>query len=154
MFSKSQDDRNPAARTGQVSVLASDLIITGVVASEGSVELHGLIEGELAASVLTVGANGTMKGRVQADMVDVHGRIEGAVHCAILTLHETARLQADVQSPRLIIENGAEVEGSFSRPAPAQPATPPAPQPIPEAAAPAKDDSDQDEDTSLDTPAE
>lgn len=150
MFSKSQDDRSPAALSGQVSVLASDLIITGVVASEGRVELHGLIEGELAASVLTIGADGTMKGRVQADHVEVLGRIEGAVNCGLLTLHETARLQADVQSPRLLIENGAEVEGSFSRPAPQiQPALP-APAVVDTPAESAL----QSDDESLDTPAE
>lgn len=145
MFSKSQDDRSPATRTGQVSVLASDLIITGVVASEGSIDLHGQVDGELAASVLTVGSDGLLKGRVQAGQMDVFGRVEGAVTCASLTLRQQAQLQADVQSPRLVIEAGAEVQGRFSRPP-----APVMPQPAP-ALPPAATESDDD---SLDTPAE
>ena len=150
MFSKSQEDRSSAAGRGQVSVLASDLIITGVVASEGSIELHGQVDGELAASVLTVGPDGNMKGRIQAGIVDVLGYVEGGITCSALTLRQSARLRSDVQSPRLIIESGAEVEGRFSRPAPVAPAEP-APAPAPVAAAPSEP---APEDDSLDTPAE
>jgi|GEM_PF-415399 len=151
MFSKSQDDRSPAATRGQVSVLASDLIITGVVASEGSIELHGQVDGEMAASVLTVGADGHMKGRIQAGLVDVLGYVEGGITCSALTLRQSAKVKSDVQSPRLIIESGAEVEGRFSRPAPVAPSEP---APAPLAAAPAETETDGSEDDSLDTPAE
>ncbi|RRH76681.1 bactofilin family protein [Falsigemmobacter faecalis] len=153
MFSKSQDERSPAATRGQVSVLASDLIITGVVASEGSIELHGQVDGEMAASVLTVGPDGHMKGRIQAGLVDVLGYVEGAITCSALTLRQSARLKSDVQSPRLIIESGAEVEGRFSRPAPAATAEP-APAPQTSAIPSGETAQETGEDDSLDTPAE
>lgn len=125
MFSKTQDDRGHGAGPGQVSVLASDLIITGVVASEGTIELHGAIDGEMSAAFVVIGHDGRMKGRVQAGQVELRGELDGAVTCGALTLRAQARLHADAQSSRLIIESGAEVEGRFSRPAPApRPAEP------------------------------
>lgn len=137
MFSKTQDDRPSTGRGGQVSVLASDLIITGVIASEGTIELHGNVDGELAAATLVVGHDGRMKGKVQAGQVDVRGELDGAVTCGSLTLRAAARLNADCQSGRLVIESGAEVEGRFSRPAPPPPAastgtSAPAPSPAPQ----------------------
>lgn len=136
MFSKTQDDRSTTGRGGQVSVLASDLVVTGVVASEGTIELHGNVDGELAAAALVIGNEGRMKGKVQAGQVDVRGEMEGAVASGTLTLRAAARLHADCQSARLVIESGAEVEGRFSRPpqsptqaAPAAAAPAAAPQP-------------------------
>lgn len=127
MFSKTQDERSTSGRGGQVSVLAADLVVTGVIASEGTIELHGTVDGELAAATLVIGNEGRMKGKVQAGQLDVRGEMEGAVACGALTLRAAARLHADCQSSKLVIESGAEVEGSFSRPP--QPAAPPAPAP-------------------------
>lgn len=127
MFSRTQDDLStpPAKRNGNVSVLAADLNISGVIASEGAIELHGKVDGELAAAAVTIGADGRMKGKVQAGQVDVLGRLEGTVACGTLTLRAAAHVHADCQSARLIIESGAVVEGHFTRPPP--PPAPPAP---------------------------
>ncbi len=138
----SKDERGSTGRGGLVSVLASDLVVTGTVASEGTIELHGNVDGELAAATLVIGNEGRMKGKVQAGQVDLRGEMEGAVTCGALTLRAAARMNADVQSARLIIESGAEVEGRFSRPAPqpqaqaqlSPPQAAPAPQPEPAAA--------------------
>lgn len=145
MFSKTHDDRPATGRGGQVSVLAPDLVITGVIASEGTIELHGNVDGELAAATLVVGNEGRMKGKVQAGQVDVRGEMDGSVSCGSLTLRAAARLHADCQSSRLVIESGAEVEGRFARPpAPPQaaPAAPPAAPRAPEPEPPQSSDDD------------
>lgn len=141
MFSKSHDDTRPApapASAGLVSVLATDLVITGKVMSEGTVELHGQIDGELAATNVVIGHDGRMQGRVQAGQVDLRGRMDGQIDSGSLTLRATARLRADTISARLVIEAGAEVEGRFTRPAPVAPqasiAAAPAPIALPAAA--------------------
>lgn len=131
----SKDERGSTGRGGLVSVLASDLVVTGTVASEGTIELHGNVDGELAAATLVIGNEGRMKGKVQAGQVDLRGEMEGAVTCGALTLRAAARMHADVQSARLVIESGAEVEGRFSRPAPAPQAQPQAALAAPPAAA-------------------
>lgn len=136
MYNK--DERSTTGRGGLVSVLAADLVVTGVVASEGTIELHGTVDGELAAATLIIGNEGRMKGKVQAGQVDLRGEMEGAVVCSAMTLRAAARLHADVESPRLVIESGAEVEGRFSRPSTAAPAALAAPAPAQQAlAAPA-----------------
>jgi cytoskeletal protein CcmA (bactofilin family) len=150
MFSRT-DDRATAetsaragrAATGQRSVLASDLRIDGIVATEGALEVHGRIEGEVAADTLLLGEEGSITGKLRANQADLRGTVAGEVATERLTLRAAARMEADALCSVLVIEAGATVEGRFSRPAPApQPA--PASAPAPAAAAPAAADSPAD----------
>ncbi|MFN3936445.1 MAG: polymer-forming cytoskeletal protein [Gemmobacter sp.] len=104
------------AGTGQKSVLAADLRITGVVATEGSLEIHGAVEGEVAAAALVVGHDGTVGGKVRAGQAELLGQMNGEIVCDTLVLRGAARMQADATCKTLVIESGAEVEGRFSRP--------------------------------------
>lgn len=136
MLGTSQGNRTAS---GQVSVLASDLVVTGTVTAKGTIELHGNIDGELAADQLVIGNEGRVKGRVKAIGVDLRGEMDGAVFCDELTLRAAARLNADVTAATLVIESGAEVEGRFARPAPAATTAPAAPAPPAPATATATD---------------
>lgn len=137
MFSRT-DDRGAAdasaragrAATGQRSVLASDLRIDGIVATEGALEVHGRIEGEVAADTLLLGEEGSITGKLRANQADLRGTVAGEVATERLTLRAAARMEADAVCSVLVIEAGATVEGRFSRPAP-----PPQPAPAPAAAA-------------------
>jgi cytoskeletal protein CcmA (bactofilin family) len=136
MFSKTQDDRGTAdaggaparaGRGGQRSILASDLRIDGIVATEGALEVHGRIDGEVAADSLMLGDDGTVTGKVRATTADLRGTLTGEIASDRLTLRASSRLEADTTCATLVIEAGATVEGRFSRPAP--PPAPPAPPP-------------------------
>jgi cytoskeletal protein CcmA (bactofilin family) len=144
MFTKSQDDRgsapaqggryDSAGRSGTGSVLASDLKVSGIIATEGSLEVHGTVDGEIAASNLMIGNDGAVSGKVQAGQAELRGQLSGEIACNTLTLRASARMTADATCGTLVIESGAEVEGRFSRPAPV---APPAPAPAPKSEAPA-----------------
>ncbi|MDO9525872.1 MAG: polymer-forming cytoskeletal protein [Gemmobacter sp.] len=156
MFTKSQDDRGAApshggrydspGRAGAASVLSSDLTVTGIIATEGSLEVHGVVDGEVAAATLMIGLEGAVSGKVQAGHAELRGKLSGEIACDALTLRASARMTADATCGILVIESGAEVEGRFSRPAPVAPPPPlptPAPKPAPapqaEAAKPVQD---------------
>lgn len=100
---------NPAGgMVGEGAVLSGkvrgrDLTVLGVV--EG--ELH--LEGRLA-----VGAGGRVAARVRADEVVVDGQIEGDVRAASLTLGETARARGTFRAKRLVVKEGAVVEGAIN----------------------------------------
>lgn len=130
MFSKPQDDRATppdqgsapqkparAAAAGQRSVLASDLRVDGIVATEGALEIHGHIDGEVAADSLVLGDDGTVSGKIRTNQADLRGIVKGELVSTRLTLRSGARVEADVTCATLVIEAGAQVEGRFSRPA-------------------------------------
>lgn len=146
MFTRSQDDKPQGAPraeglrdpsrggNGQKSVLASDITVSGIIATEGALEVHGVVDGEIAATTLVVGHEGSVAGSVRAGQADIRGRLSGDISTASLTLRAAAQMKADASCETLIIESGAWVEGQFSRPEP-----PPAPEkPAPQPAAAAK----------------
>jgi cytoskeletal protein CcmA (bactofilin family) len=100
---------NPAGGTvGEGAVLSGkvrgrDLAVLGVV--EGEVHLEGR---------LVVGAGGRVAARVRAAEVVVDGTIEGEVQAASLTLGETARARGTFLAQRLVVKEGALVEGAIN----------------------------------------
>jgi cytoskeletal protein CcmA (bactofilin family) len=114
-------ETDPSARNvragapGGRTVLASDIRLSGDLASSGTVEILGQVTGDLAAQTLIVGAEGQVKGSVRAETVDVRGHLEGKVSCLSFTLRSSAIVTADVNYDQLTIESGAQIDGSFAR---------------------------------------
>lgn len=119
MFSKPDQPApaspRPASANAGKSVLGSDLRITGDVTSTGTVEIHGVIDGNLAARGLVIGSEGEVKGTVSAETVEVKGRFEGRASTDSLTLRASANVQADVTYATVSIESGAQIEGRFTK---------------------------------------
>jgi len=121
MFSKPADPLSSPPRPGQngaqsnagKSVLASDLKIVGEITSSGAVEVMGEIDGNLSARNVTVGGEGRVKGSVQAETLEVKGALDGRVSTGGFTLRATAKVEADVTYSNVVIESGAQIEGSF-----------------------------------------
>ena len=95
MFSKTADasaaptppvprPSGPGANAGR-SVLGADLRITGEISTTGSVEVLGEIDGNLTAHGLIIGAEGRLKGSVNATTVEVKGKLDGSVTCESAT---------------------------------------------------------------------
>ncbi|MDR0809471.1 MAG: polymer-forming cytoskeletal protein [Gemmobacter sp.] len=105
-----------AAASGGRSVIAQDVRITGDIGSEGIVDLAGEIEGNVTARTVVISPGGRLKGTIMAETVDLRGTVEGRISCLSLTLRATAQVMADASYQTLAIENGAAIEGSFTRP--------------------------------------
>lgn len=99
---------------------------------KGRLEFHGIVrvdgffEGDIVSDgTLVVGKEAVVKGEIAVGMLMCSGRIEAAVRAAKkVTLHKTAHYQGDIQTPSLIIEEGARMEGEVSMSA--DPDSPPA----------------------------
>lgn len=137
MFNKTTEDRSRVSGGGtKVSVLSSDLEITGTVTSAGSIEISGHVKGEVEAATVTLGGDGEILGKLRAGAADVMGRIEGEIAADTLTLRSSAQARIVSISQILVIESGASVEGRFNKPAPAKAKAEPAPAPPPPAQPP------------------
>ena len=121
MFSKPADPLSAPPRSGQTpahsnagkSVLASDLKIVGEITSSGTVEVMGEIDGTLTARNVTIGGEGRVKGSVQSETLEVKGALDGRVATGGFTLRATAKVEADITYATVVIESGAQIEGSF-----------------------------------------
>lgn len=108
------------------SILGRDIVITGDIKTEGEVQVDGRLDGNIIASVLTVGESGSVNGTIKADRVLIRGKVQGKVTAISVELAETANVAADLTQDELSIANGAFFDGKCARktkaPTPLKPA--------------------------------
>ena len=112
------------------SILGRDLVITGDIKTEGEVQIDGRLDGNIVAGTVTIGEQGAVNGKINAQTVHVRGKVSGKIDSVTVELAETANVQADLIQDQLMIANGAFFDGKCARksttPAPMKAAKKPA----------------------------
>lgn len=90
--------------------------IVGNITADSDYRIDGLIEGELNCSgKVVIGEAGRVKGTINCQNAEVMGLIEGKVICSQqLSLRANGRINGDVQTKTLIVEPGAQFNGTCS----------------------------------------
>ena len=96
------------------SIISSDVVVKGNVSTSGEIQLDGTIEGDVKSKNLTIGENGTVKGKVTADDVIVKGSVNGSIVGRNVRLERSAKLNGDICHQTLSIEAGAYIEGNLT----------------------------------------
>lgn len=108
--------RLPVKTGGSVpSILGPDIFITGDIKSDGDIQIDGRHDGNIVASKLTIGEQGSVVGTVKAKWVHVRGKISGKITANVVELAATANVQADIIQDQLTISNGAFFDGKCTR---------------------------------------
>jgi cytoskeletal protein CcmA (bactofilin family) len=120
-----------ASLTGRVS--GHDLVVLGSL--DGDLQLSGRLH---------TAAGSRLRAKVQAAVVEIEGDFEGEIRASTLRVSATARARGTFVAERLVIQEGAVLEGAVQAPAaPAPPASsvaaasePPAPAAVEEPSEP------------------
>lgn len=131
----------PARKPIAASLVAENATLNGDLASDGDVQLDGLIRGDLRVGRLTVGESGQVEGSIEAEAVDIRGRVAGAITAQSVRLYATAQVQGDITHGQLAIDAGARFEGRslrFETPTAAAAEAPPEVEPAEPAVEPAE----------------
>jgi cytoskeletal protein CcmA (bactofilin family) len=102
----------PASR----NYLSQDVEIKGTISFGDELTSHGKIEGEVhSTGQFTIGKTGTIQGDITAARVSVHGVVTGNIAVTErCELRGAAQLHGDLESPSLVIEEGATFIGRSS----------------------------------------
>ncbi|RKR04461.1 cytoskeletal protein CcmA (bactofilin family) [Kushneria sinocarnis] len=103
------------ARIGKRSLIGSATRITGDVAGEEDLHVEGEITGSVTFSrhAVGVGVSGVIEGDVVAQSLTVAGRVEGRLIASeSIRVVAGARVNGELHSPGLVIEEGAEFQGT------------------------------------------
>jgi cytoskeletal protein CcmA (bactofilin family) len=97
----------------------------GKLSFKNTVRIDGTFKGEITSeNTLIVGEPGVVDATIHSRHVIVSGEVAGdIVATERLVLHKTARVTGDIQTPKLVVEDGAELEGSIKMGAAAKSAT-------------------------------
>lgn len=111
----SQPHQPPRMADSSTGVVAANSSWSGTLSSDGSVQIFGTIEGELtAADEIYVAEGATVNATLRARTIVVAGTVLGTIDClGRLEVLPTGIISGDVQSPTLIVHEGASVEGEM-----------------------------------------
>lgn len=103
----------PLPEPRNVTVIASGVTVTGNLQGNGTVQVEGVLEGEIRLEgAVTVTSTGLVKGPVEADVVHIAGRAEGNIQARDhLRLESSGTIEGDVTSVSFVIEDGGCLNG-------------------------------------------
>lgn len=97
------------------SILGRDIVITGDIKTDGDVQIDGRLDGNVIAGTVTIGEQGAVNGKINAQNVNIRGKVSGKVEANVVELADTANVQADLIQDQLMIANGAFFDGKCTR---------------------------------------
>ena len=96
--------------------IGKSITIKGDLTGNEDIVVEGTVEGkiDLPSNQLTVGANGTAKAEITAKTIVVIGKVSGNVNgTERVEIQATGVVEGDVSSPRLVVAEGAVLNGSI-----------------------------------------
>ncbi len=97
--------------------IGKSISIKGDVSGDEDTVIEGRVEGriDLKNHHLTIGPNGNVKGEITAKQITVVGVVKGNLTATErIELSDSGRVEGDLASPRLLIQEGAQLNGVVS----------------------------------------
>ena len=90
--------------------------IVGNISADSDFRIDGTIEGELRCTgKVVIGEAGKIKGTVNCQNAEILGLMDGKITCnQQLSLRASGKIQGEVQTKILVVEPGAQFNGSCS----------------------------------------
>ena len=108
--------RTSTERTSEVANIGKSISIKGDLNGNEDLSIEGKVEGkvELPNNQLTVGANGVVKAEINAKAIIMIGHVSGNVNgTERVEIQATGVVDGDVTSPRLVVAEGAVLNGAI-----------------------------------------
>lgn len=92
----------------------------GKLSFQHSVRIDGVFRGEIVSeATLVVGESGEIQASIHSCTVVMSGKLEGDIVATDkVVLHKTARVRGNIQTPKLVIEEGALLDGAVKMESP------------------------------------
>ena len=98
------------------SLVGETLQLEGDLRSSGSVDVAGLINGNVFVSEMIVTETGSVRGTVEAETVEINGHVEGKITADIIVVGKTAVIKGDIFFKNTLrTEEGADIDGYIKR---------------------------------------
>ena len=109
---KSEKEINHSGR----SYVGETMQLEGDLRSSGSIDVAGLMNGNVFVSEIAVKETGSIRGSVEAHTIEIHGHIEGKISADVVIIGRTAVIKGDILfKETLKTEEGADIDGYIKR---------------------------------------
>ena len=90
--------------------------IEGDLRTSGSVDVAGLINGNIFVSEITVTETGSIRGTIEATSIEINGHLEGKIAADMVIVGKTAVIKGDIFFKNTLkTEEGADIDGYIKR---------------------------------------
>ena len=98
------------------SFVGETMQLDGDLRSSGSIDVAGLMNGNVFVSEMVVKETGSIRGTVEAGTIEIHGHVEGKISADIVIIGRTAVIKGDILfKDTLKTEEGADIDGYIKR---------------------------------------
>ena len=116
MFSSKKKEQRKVLNHSGRSVVGETLQIEGDIRSPGSMDVAGLINGNVYIDEMKVHETGSVRGNLEASRLEVDGHVEGKIIGDTVILGKKAVIKGDIFfRSTLKTEEGADIDGYIKR---------------------------------------
>ncbi len=90
--------------------------LEGDLRTSGSVDVAGLVNGNIFVSEITVTETGSIRGSIEATSIEINGHLEGKIAADTVIVGKTAVIKGDIFFKNTLkTEEGADIDGYIKR---------------------------------------
>ncbi|MDB2324001.1 polymer-forming cytoskeletal protein [Alphaproteobacteria bacterium] len=89
------------------AVIGADAKFVGTISNVKSIEIEGVVEADLKAEKLSIGASGKFVGEVNCDLVVIGGSYDGMMRAGSIWATQTAQIAGEIHYQSLQMDRGA-----------------------------------------------
>ena len=90
--------------------------LEGDLRTSGSIDIAGLINGNIFVSEMTITETGSIRGSVEATTIEINGHIEGRISADTVIVGRSAVVKGDIFFRNTLrTEEGADIDGYIKR---------------------------------------
>ena len=98
------------------SHLGETMQLEGDLRTSGSIDVAGLVNGNIFVSEITVTETGSIRGSIEATTIEINGHIEGKIAADTVIVGKTAVIKGDIFFKNTLkTEEGADIDGYIKR---------------------------------------
>ena len=98
------------------SHIGETMQLEGDLRTSGSIDVAGLINGNIFVTEMSVTETGSIRGSVEAATIEINGHVEGKITADAVIVGKTAVIKGDIFFKNsLKTEEGADIEGYIKR---------------------------------------
>ena len=98
------------------SHVGETLQLEGDLRSSGSVDISGLVNGNVFVSEMTITETGSVRGSLEATNIEINGHVEGKITADSVIVGKSAVIKGDIFFKNTLkTEEGADIDGYIKR---------------------------------------
>ena len=116
MFKNLRNSEEKNLNNSGRSHVGETMQLEGDLRSAGSIDVAGLVNGNLFVSDIVVKESGSVRGSVEATNIEINGHVEGKISADIVIIGKTAVIKGDIFFKHTLkTEEGADIDGYIKR---------------------------------------